>query len=357
MAQKRKDWHNATTVDEIQTYQEVIKHLSKEKRKRHLLLGNGFSMAYDHKIFSYNALSRYIENSSEESLKRLFKIVNTKNFEEIMLQLNLFKEFAEVFKVENTIVQSISDTSDKLKNSLIEAIKEMHPEHIFSIPHEKLKNCSVFLSEYLDNQGCIFSTNYDLLLYWVLLNGNCPNIGDGFGRDVEKDSDEYVPDEDIEYSELRWDRNIEKQTIFYLHGALHLFDIGSEIVKEEYDGQTLLKKISSRIDRKEYPVFIMAGNAEDKLRNIRHNRYLTYCYDALSKIQDCSLITYGFSFSDNDMHIINAINKAAKQTIDSRLRSIYISVFSDHDLEHIRNIESSFKTKVNVYSAKTTNIW
>jgi hypothetical protein len=42
-------------IDSLQTYQDAVKYLKKQKNK-HLLLGNGLSMAYDAKIFSYNAL-------------------------------------------------------------------------------------------------------------------------------------------------------------------------------------------------------------------------------------------------------------------------------------------------------------
>ena len=46
----------------IQTYQEVTSYLKSKNRKKHLLLGNGFSMAYDHTFFSYNALNGFIDN-------------------------------------------------------------------------------------------------------------------------------------------------------------------------------------------------------------------------------------------------------------------------------------------------------
>jgi hypothetical protein len=41
---------------ELEIYGDIIKYLRDKDRKTHLLLGNGFSIAYDHQIFSYNAL-------------------------------------------------------------------------------------------------------------------------------------------------------------------------------------------------------------------------------------------------------------------------------------------------------------
>ncbi len=56
-------------------YDEVISSLHKKRREVHLLLGNGFSMAYDPNIFSYNALHSFIETLDNELLSTLFEIV------------------------------------------------------------------------------------------------------------------------------------------------------------------------------------------------------------------------------------------------------------------------------------------
>ena len=51
--------------DDLQDYQSVIEKLNKRSYLKHLIMGNGFSMAYDHKIFSYNALYDFIEKSHD----------------------------------------------------------------------------------------------------------------------------------------------------------------------------------------------------------------------------------------------------------------------------------------------------
>ena len=360
MASSAIDWHDVMTIEDLPTYQNVIEYLAKEKnRPIHLLLGNGFSVAYDFEIFSYDALSIFIENSSDDLLKQLFNTVNTKNFEEIMRQLDLFAEFSEAFGAEESFITKVTESSEKLKQKLIDAVKSMHPKHVFKIPDEQSKSCCSYLEYYLNkNNGKIFSSNYDLLLYWVLVRNKCKNANDGFGRDIENSTDHYIPSEEVELSELRWGRNHKKQTIFYLHGALPLFDTGIEVVKEEYDGEYLLEKIKNRINSKEYPIFVTAGTSKDKLTHIMHNRYLSFCYDELCKING-SLVTYGFSFSENDTHIIDAINKAAKQPFDKgKLFSVYIGVYSDNDLAHIKNIKKLFKkVKPYIYNAKTVNAW
>jgi len=348
-------------IDKLITYQGVINTLKTKKRLKHFLFGNGFSMAYDRNIFSYNALSKFIENTGDPMIRNLFEKLNTKNFELIMQQLDNFCEIAEIFSEDKTLVPKIKKASEKLKNSLVDAIKELHPEHVFTIPEEKSQSCISFLQEYLNKGGFVFSTNYDLLPYWVLMRNKAQNASDGFGRDLETDIDggEYIDPDELEYSELRWGKYKENQTIFYLHGTLPIFDTGINIIKVEYDTEHyLLQNVSERIDKKEYPIFVTAGNGKEKLTHIMHNKYLSFCYEKLCNIQG-SLVTFGFNFGDYDTHIIDAINVAAKKgsKIRDKLWSIYIGVFSDDDLNHILEIQNKFKCKVTPYNARTANIW
>ena len=341
------------------TYEEVIERL--KKRQKHLLLGNGFSMSYDSGIFSYNALSKFLDSLDNDILQKLFQIIKTSNFELLMEQLDNVAQIADVFGADQNVVQNIRNATTTLKESLIEAIKELHPEHVFSVPEEKSLACASFLNSFLSSEGQIFTTNYDLLLYWVLMRNNIENAIDGFGRDAEE-SDKWIPEDERQFSELRWGKYKSKQTINYLHGALQLFDTHIEVIKEEYNSENfLLENIKARMGKKEYPIFVTAGNGFEKLSHIVHNKYLAYCYESLSSISG-SLICYGFGFGPYDEHIIDAINKAAKKRIGENgewhmLNSIYIGVYSESDLTHIKSIEKKFKLPVRLFDAKTVNVW
>lgn len=348
-------------ADRLLTYDEAIKSLNDKKRQKHLLLGNGFSMSYDSDIFSYNALSKFLENLDDNILQKLFEIIKTSNFELLMEQLENVAKIAEVFGAEKAVVDKIHQATTTLKESLIEAIKELHPKHVFAVPEAKSKACAGFLNEYLAEDGSVFTTNYDLLLYWVLMRNELDRTGDGFGREAEE-TEEWIEPEDREWSELRWGKNSDTQSIFYVHGALHLFDTGIDIIKEEYTNEhVLLENVKARMERKEYPIFVTAGNGEEKLSHIRHNRYLSYCYDKLSTIEG-SLVCFGFGFGPYDEHIIGAINKAAKKRKDNEgkwhmLNSIYIGVYSEEGLKHIRSIEKKFKVPVRLFDARTVRVW
>lgn len=345
-------------IEDIQSYEEVVGYLKKSNRKKHLLMGNGFSIAYDHKIFSYNALYDFLTELNDPVLSKLFQVINTKNFELIMRQLDNFIEISSALSNDKELTIKLIEANKLLQNSLIEAIGKLHPEHVFNIPDEKSVSCYQFLSDFLENEGMVFSTNYDLLLYWVLMRNESKKAVDGFGRELLNPDDvKFGADQD--WSDLYWGKHKEEQSVFYLHGTLPIFDNGVDIEKEVYRNQAyLLTNIKERLNKKEYPIFVTAGSGKEKLQHIMHNKYLTFCYENLCDIEG-SLISFGFNFGEYDEHIIEAINKASKYgaRTGDKLLSIYIGVFSQGDLDHIKSIESKFKCKVNVYDSKTANIW
>jgi len=344
----------------LENYDDVIADLQKKKRTQHLLMGNGFSMAYDSKMFSYKALSQSVKESTDSILSNIFSVIDNSNFEFIMKQLDSFISISKVLECGEAVDKKLIHARDSLKRALIIAINDLHPDYVYQIPFERSKKCADFLYHYINNCGFIFTTNYDLLMYWVLMRNKSDKISiDGFGRNPENIDDGYIPPEDIEWSELQWGKHKDQQNTFYLHGALPLFDTGIEIVKEEYSGSNyLLENIQKRIEKKEYPIFVTAGNGNDKLNHIMHNNYLSFCYEKFTQIQG-SLITFGFNFGEYDDHIIEAINTAAKhgRRAGDKLHSIYIGVYDESAKKHIESIEHRFKCKVHIYDSKTAKIW
>lgn len=345
---------------QLETFSDVLQSIEKnnkgnKNRQFHLLLGNGFSMAYNYGIFSYNALYRFIENLDDQELSTILNVIKTKNFEVIMQQLDNFSAIIQAFDKNSELKNKIDSASSKLKTKLLDAVKALHPEHVFTIPEENSKACSEFLKIFLDTGGKVFSANYDLLLYWVLMRNGIDTHVDGFGRENETPASP-----ESEWSELRWGKHKENQNIFYVHGALPLFDTGIDVVKEVYNQQKyLLKNISDRMEKGEYPIFVTAGNGDEKLAHIMHNHYLSYCYDKLCCING-SLVTFGFNFGPYDEHIIAAINRAAKHGRKEfpQLVSVYIGVYSEKDRNHIEQIANKFMCKkLHIFDAKSVDVW
>lgn len=314
-------------------------------------------MEYDSNIFSYNALHNFVESLADGDLSRILGVIETRNFENIMQQLDSFLAFLQEFEAPKKLITRVEEASEKLKTSLLEAVKVLHPEHVFEIAEEKSVACSMFIKSFLDKDGYIFSTNYDLLLYWILMRNEIIDHVDGCGRDVLNPDD---PPDDHELSDLYWGRNKGNQNVYYLHGALPYFDSGREVVKEVYDDHNyLLQNISKRMESGEYPIFVTAGDGNQKLKHIRHNHYLNYCYDEFCQI-DGSLVVFGFNFGPYDDHIIEAINKASiwdGEEGSQKLWSIYIGVYTDEDRSHIQEISDRFRCKVRMFDSKTAPVW
>lgn len=350
---------------DLETFDDVLLSMKKNKdRKFHLLIGNGFSMAYDTAIFSYNALHDFIAKLDDEDLLTILDVIETRNFELIMQHLDNFSALISAFGGDLKLKRRIKTAHAKLKRSLLDAVRALHPEHVFTVPEEQSRACSDFLNVFLNANGNIYSTNYDLLLYWVLMRNSIVQHGDGCGRELEN-PDEVAQGEDHIWSELMWGMNRETQNVFYLHGALPFFDNGIAITKEEYDSGSgsrpssyILEKISARMDNGEYPIFVTAGDGQQKLKHIMHNRYLTYCYENFCAAEG-SLVTFGFNFGESDEHIIQAINIAARygKKVPNKLWSVYIGVYSEDDKRHIEKIKKKFKCKVHMYDAKTAHVW
>lgn len=344
----------------LETFDDVLNSIRKNKKRQfHLLLGNGFSVAYDPDIFSYNALHDFVSDLNDKDLSAILEVIETSNFEVIMQYLDSFSALVTAFGGDPSLKQRVDAASTKLKESLLNAVKALHPEHVFIVPEEQSKACANFLKIFLDSGGSIYSTNYDLLLYWALMRNNVLNHVDGCGRVLENDTGEFMEPEDQIWSDLIWGINREKQNVFYLHGALQFFDNGVDVVKEEYDEYNyLLEKVSARMEDGEYPIFVTAGDGQQKLNHITHNQYLTYCYDNFCEAEG-SLVTFGFGFGPYDGHIIDAINSAAKKSAYGKLWSVYIGVYSDDDKKHIEKLErnGAFRCKVHVYDATTVNLW
>jgi hypothetical protein len=347
------------------SFDDVKKDIEIQDKIPNLLLGNGFSMAYDKGIFSYNALSDFMKKSSDNVFwDKLRGAVKTKNIELIMQKIDSAINILEVFDDNSDLKSKLELMREELKESLIKAISELHPKHIFKIEESKINACANFIKFFLSKKGHVFTTNYDLLLYWVLMRGESFQakgkelVVDGFGWEDPTATDKKVI----------WGPHKDSQKIHYLHGALMLFDERINIVKDKYkqdgncgEGEYLLSGISNNIKKDKYPIFVTAGNADEKLECIRHNLYLSHCYDQLCKISD-SLVVFGFGFGDYDEHIIEPINNSvmsAKKNDKNKKFNLYVGIYSDEDKDNIVKKQSKFKESLNLstFDASSASIW
>ena len=177
----------------------------------------------------------------------------------------------------------------------------MHPSPK-DIPSNGIGQC---LSAY----SSVFTTNYDLIPYWAILNGHSDKFVDYFW-------------ENSSFNLRNVDVYKNKIPVHFLHGALHL---QSEYISDAQKRNTSLESgVEGVLEQgfiNKFPLFITEGKSELKLNKIRSNSYLNFCYEKLCQSSG-GMVVYGHELSsDYDGHIVDAIKQSKNETIA-------VSVFS-----------------------------
>ncbi len=338
------------TIHTFEQCLEIAKQCKTDKGKtpkNHLMLGNGFSIALRPYIFSYKSLA----GLASPRINNLFDKLGTKDFEHLMRILNNAWEKIKDDPDKNAIAVQIQRDIDELPKSLIEVISKLHPEKVWEVVGDHYEKCYKFLAYF--ESGNKYTFNYDLLLYWVFIRSPRDkklNFNDGFGCASDSDKKNRI---------LTWDISREKkQKIYYLHGAMHLFNNNGMIQKISWNGSSIKKQFSDRINSGEYPIFISEGTKEHKLSRIQDSIYLKHAFDSLDKIDD-NLFIFGHSLGDEDDHVFSRVNSLPE------LKNIFISIYGNVDsidnqriIDKVRGSEIQNPTKnYYFYSAKSADVW
>jgi len=286
-------------------------------KKPHLLLGNGFSRAWKNDIFAYSAL-RERANFSELSPHawQIFDALGTSDFETVMRSLRTSAAVIPVYDASHIpLAQTLTADAEALKEVLIKTIAGSHPDRPTDVTTEAYTACRNFLSQFCD----IYTVNYDLLLYWALMQSQ-------IAPEVPCDDGFRTPEDDPDAPFVTWDPgSVGSQTVHYLHGALHLFDSGPELQKFTWcrTGLRLIDQIRQAMNRGLFPVFVSEGDSSSKLTRIRHSAYLSRAERSLIGIGG-SLVVFGHSLSPSDEHIASAVGR-------SKLQQLFVGIHGDPD--------------------------
>lgn len=142
----------------------------------------------------------------------------------------------------------------------------------------------------------VFTTNYDLLAYWAIMNSGAPP-GEGFGDLFWNASCTFDPLDTTPHGD--------KTLVYWLHGGLHLYrGPGGETVKQTSDGATLLDRFGTRI-----PLFVSEGTPDQKRAAIRRSDYLEHAFAALAGT-DSNIVVFGHALGRSDEHIVRALRES-----------------------------------------------
>lgn len=339
---------------ELYTFGKCLEIAEKSGGKNHLLLGNGFSISLFPEIFNYKKLSDEIKS---EKIQNIFKNFDTNDFEYVLRKLTEALEVIKFYKQSQELAKEIESDIENLKKFLINAISNCHPKNPRSISEEQYFSCNNFLRNF--SGGKIYTLNYDLILYWVLMHflddeENRLVCDDGF-RPLEGN-------EDV----ISWEIGREHdQNINYIHGALHIFSKNDEITKYTWQNKdkTIIEQVQESLQNSNYPVFITEGNDKHKIARINANSYLGRSISSLKSIRG-NLFIFGHSLREEDNHIFNIINEA-KGKKSKGVSNIFVSIYGDinskdnqHIVNKIKKWEKDYdRRKYHIYDASSAKVW
>lgn len=289
----------------MQTFQEAIDSID-EGSKPSVLLANGFSQAWNAQIFNYESLLQAADFRDRDAVIRyLFECLETFDFEAVSKHLTAAETVLNVYDSDSPLIERIVSDREVLKNSLINAISNTHPDLPRDITDEQYVAVRTFLSQF--NQ--IFSINYDLLFYWA--------------RNKRGLAPENYSTDDGFRAQCRWEGNGTDQEVHFLHGGLHIYDTGRYIKKHACtdEGDTIIEQVRENLEHGNFPLFVSEPTHEKKKQRIDHNPYLSYCFKALGDLRG-SLFIHGHSMDENDKHIFDKIK-------ESRVSKVFVSIYGD----------------------------
>ena len=311
------------------TYSEVYDEISKGKSSCNLLIGNGFSIAFDD----------------------AFKIKEDGNG-----------------AVADEIIKMFINTDDKADNSQLLKINSYdyprimfwqvarkHPKSIEMIRESEVRNCFQFLKIYL-KRGKVFTTNYDMLLPWAItIRSEITGAADSKVKSVD-----ILPYNDgftlLKDDRLYW-KSSSKQNIFYCHGAMGFREDNNGFSKSKYSMCSVAPIINSFLENEghPFPPTVSGTSAKEKQNQIERSLYFSNCFDVLHKIKG-SLVILGLSFISNDDHIVKTIKEAQEASPELK---VYYGYFTTVDKFIAKKVlEDNNGIRVSGYfDSSTADIW
>jgi len=287
-----------------------------------LLLGNGASIALD-ACFSYRSL---LENARHEGLvtadlDTVFTHFSTTDFEHVMRMLWYS------FNVNQALAIADLRTRDAyvaLRRALIETVRRYHA------PFATIRHHLDPIQQFMGRFDKVLSLNYDLTVYWAMMEGN-EIRGGGWFKDCWVAGDAHF-ESDWEFLETPY--GVAGATlVFFPHGNL-LFASHpqrGEIKISAGAAPSLLDRIVDEWEETDaLPMFVSEGESAQKENAIARHGYLGAVYNDVMTGIGPSVAIYGWGVGENDEHILKRI--AAR-----RVNRIAVSVLragqTEHDIE------------------------
>lgn len=303
----------------LEDWQSVWEDIQQDKEEHGgeigLLVGNGASCAIWRK-FAYSSLYEVAQGIishplSEAEITIFQHMGKTTDFERVLNALWTAKTVCQALEQDTTAIEAeLEARYINIKDALIEAVHAVHIS--YSDYFDQLERTLGKVQKTLTEYDVIYSTNYDLLLYWAIMVGGTPAFKDYFwtgGCCFDGTNINVIGS---------------KKRVFYLHGGLHLVRLPSGIAMKltaelAAERKNLLTRFSHSFDDGQTPLFISEGTAEDKLTAIHNSDYLGFAYQQFSQHYG-PLVIFGHSLGDHDEHLNKVMSEWNNRLIAISIR-------------------------------------
>ena len=261
-----------------------------------LLVGNGLSINL-WAGFRYDSL--FTSATLTPEAQAIFAELGTTNFEQCLECLH----HANIsLRALHETTAKVDQTYAEVRDALFETVSDVHvPWGLFPQSTHDL------LAKAMNAHQAVFTTSYDLSLYWSQLQTEKPvDIIDFFWGGGHR----FDPlDTEVHRSSAT--------RVYYLHGGLHLWQddsTGEDGKWTSADGRLLDIKSNYGPTTTPRPLFVSEGTSAAKLRTIRQSVYLTFCLEELRE-DNSPTVLFGHSLAEQDAHIAAALNEGSRKRI------------------------------------------
>ncbi|RWO24450.1 DUF4917 family protein [Mesorhizobium sp.] len=318
-------------MPEVITFDEAIN--ATKGKDRTLLVGNGFSAKY----FAYKTLLAASGIAEGSALRNVFDALQTVDFEKVVRAIENAAIVEAAYGHEERAADLRKD-AQKVREALVQAVKATHPAHREDFDYG---SSAAFLRHF----NTVFSLNYDLLLYWTILEETKLRDGFGLGTQIGRFLGPFREDAHC--------------AVYNLHGGLHLFaDKDGEIIKALHTGEGVVATIADTIERKQrLPVYVAEGTSRQKIHKIESMTYLRHCYAKLRE-NAANVFIYGHSADENDEHVYRAI-------FESDVKHVFFGIYQpnpdklkllDGQLAKYQKVWGK-DTKYEFYDSESAKVW
>jgi hypothetical protein len=293
--------NEAVVIDDaLQSWPEVAPHVGEAG----LLLGNGASIAVWRK-FAYRSLYARASSGIQHCLTAedvsVFARLGTQNFEDVLRSL----------ATASLVISALGHNDAflllryaSIHRALIEAVHSIH------VPWSQALrvNSLVPIRKYLLQHKFVYSTNYDLMLYWSMAASG--------SRDLKYEFLDFIwngspPSFDRFKADVRPERS-GCTRVHYLHGGLHLYrdPAGRTNKLVAYQGR-LLSQFGTIV----IPEYVAEGTWAQKMAKISQSDYLSFAFASFAR-HPGPLVVFGHSLDfDSDGHLVQAMRKWGNRPI------------------------------------------